>query len=128
MWNPFGSAEAPPHFLVQKDGPVAVVEFQTEEIRDPETAAEVRDELRKLIDADGERALVLDLSRVRYISSTGFAVLIGFGKSCEGAGARLAIVGLHPDVQTGASICGLTRVIAAFAGVPEGVAHVAAGG
>lgn len=126
MWNPFGSSADQPHLRVQPEGPVAVVQFLTEEIRDPEVAAEVREELRALVEPGAPGPIVLDLAKVRYISSTGFAVLIGFGKFCKDGGIPLAIASLHPEVRTGASICGLPRVIPTFGGVAEASGHLTA--
>ena len=53
------------------------------------------------------RRIVLDLSQTHYLSSTAFAVLLGFAKKVEAAGGHLKIAGMQPDVLVGANILGV---------------------
>ncbi len=49
--------------------------------------------------AGGDAGLVLDFSRVDYISSVGLRVLMIAGKAARARGARIAVAGLRPVVQ-----------------------------
>jgi anti-anti-sigma factor len=89
---------------------VAVVEITTEEIKHPEQAQELGAQLRSLLQA-GERRLLLNLRRVTYISSTGFAVLLAFGKAVKELGGEARIGSMHPEIRIGAGIIHLGDII-----------------
>jgi anti-anti-sigma factor len=57
----------------------------------------------------------MDLTDVRYLSSTGFAVLLGLSEKMKAAGGVLKICGLNPDVAVGANIIGLGRLVETYA-------------
>ncbi len=59
---------------------------------------EIRASLRKLIDGKPRR-LVVDLSRVPYVDSSGLAVLIGAMQSLESEGGVLMLAGAQEAVR-----------------------------
>jgi anti-anti-sigma factor len=85
------------------------------EIRSPSVAEEFGRELNDLIGVGGETPrFLLDLSRTGYMSSTGFAVLVGFYKKVTEAGGVLKICGIDANVRVGAEIIGLGRLVEIF--------------
>ncbi len=55
--------------------------------------------------------LVLDLSRLSFIDSTGVHALVETHKRCKEQGTRLAIVPGPPPVQRPFEVCGLTGIL-----------------
>ena len=99
------------HFDLRIHDGVAVASVVTPEIRHPAPAQELGAELSSLLDRDRLTRIVLDLDAVRYLSSTGFAVLLGFAKKVEAAKGQLKLAGMQPDVLVGANIIGLGRIV-----------------
>jgi anti-sigma B factor antagonist len=99
------------HFDLEMIDGVAVAYVTSPEIRHPAPAQELGAELAELVDRDRLTRLVVDLSDTRYISSTGFAVLLSFAKKVQAAKGELKLAGLQPDVMVGANIIGLGRVV-----------------
>jgi anti-anti-sigma factor len=110
------------HFDVRMQGGVAVATVVTPEIRHPGPAQELSSELASLLDRDRHTRIVLDLSHTRYLSSTGFAALLGFAKKVEAAQGQLKIAGMQPDVLVGANIIGLGRIVELHPDVESAVA------
>ena len=73
--------------------------------------------------AGGGAGLVLDFSRVDYISSVGLRVLMIAGKAARARGARIAVAGLRPVVQEIFAISRFNGVVEIF---PTVVAALAA--
>jgi anti-sigma B factor antagonist len=57
------------------------------------------------------RAVVVDLSDVRFVDSTGLGVLVGAYTAVRNAGGRLAVVNDHPAVIKVFTITGLHEVL-----------------
>lgn len=69
---------------------------------------------RKIWDAIGSQrleCLVLDLSRTKYIDSSGLGVLVAAFKRLKEAGGTLKLYGLQPRVKTDLEATGLSKVI-----------------
>ena len=66
---------------------------------DLHVAPEIRASLRKLIDEKPKR-LVVDISRVPYVDSSGLAVLIGAMQSVEHDGGLFMLAGAQEGVMT----------------------------
>lgn len=102
-----------PEFLIEAedlgDG-VTLVRTLVTEVRHPGTATEVGDEIRSLL-SRGLIRLVLDLGHTRYMSSSGFAALMGVARRVAEQGGRVAIGRIHPDVLVGCRIIGLEQLI-----------------
>lgn len=80
-----------------KDSPENV--FSPEGAIDLHVSPEMRASLRAIIDAKPKR-LVVDLSRVPYVDSSGLAVLIGAMQSLEHEGGVFLIAGAQETVRT----------------------------
>jgi anti-sigma B factor antagonist len=65
----------------------------------------------KGVERDGCQALVLDLTAVEFIDSTGLGVLITSGRRLSRAGGRMAIVCANPTVLRLFEITGTDRTL-----------------
>jgi anti-sigma B factor antagonist len=76
-------------------------------------APALRDQLLSAVN-NGKHFLVLDLSAVTFIDSSGFAVLVGALKRVRAYGGGLRVVGADASVQSSMRISGLDRVITMY--------------
>ena len=65
---------------------------------DGHTFEKLDDSLINLL-ASGERYIIVDMSRVPYVSSAGIGVLVGAHREAEKAAGGLALINLSPDVR-----------------------------
>jgi len=72
-------------------------------------ASQVRDAALKLV-SGGRKYLVVDLSGVEYMDSTGLGTLVGLHKRLREAGGQVLIAGAQPRVRKIFDITGLTQV------------------
>jgi len=91
----------------RKNGDCTVVEVSGEV--DVYTASMLREKLADLIDAD-HTDLVVDLTRVGFLDSTGLGVLVGALKKIRGFGGRLQLVIDQEKVMKVFRITALTQV------------------
>lgn len=77
---------------------------------DAYTAPAVKEKLLALQEA-GQVNVLVDLSAVDFVDSTGLATLVAGLKHCRRAGGELMLLGLQPRVRV---IFGLTRLDHAF--------------
>jgi anti-sigma B factor antagonist len=73
--------------------------FSPEGAIDLHVSPELRASLRAIIDDEKPKRLVVDLSRVPYIDSSGLAVLIGAMQSLEHAGGVFLLAGAQDGVR-----------------------------
>lgn len=77
------------------------------------TVDDLREALHSLIDG-GARHLVVDLSQVSFIDSTGLGVLVGARRKVEVRDGSFSIAGANPRLVKLFRITGLTGVFAFF--------------
>lgn len=107
-------------FECEQRGSVSIVK-PMERRMDARSAPEFRRQMNELI-AAGHRQLVLDLSDVDFIDSSGLGAIVSSLKALEGNG-HLLVVGTRPPV---ASLFKLTRMDKVFRMFPETAAALAA--
>jgi anti-sigma B factor antagonist len=73
------------------------------------TAPQLRERLIELID-QGYYRIVVDLSRVEFLDSTGLGVLVGGLKRSRGHDGDLALVCSHPRIMKVFEVTGLNKV------------------
>ena len=98
------------HITTSMVGEVAVVEILAKELRFPHQAQELGTELTLVAGQDWARQLLVNMKHVKYLSSTGFAVLLKLVKQAKDQGAKLKFCNLDPEVRIGADIIGLDKV------------------
>jgi anti-sigma B factor antagonist len=97
----------------------AVVEVDGE--LDLFSAPVLRDELIRL-SGDGQHHLVVELSGLKFMDSSGLGVLIGGAKRATAGGGALCVAGASERVVKVLRVTGLMRVMPAFATLQEAFA------
>ena len=92
-----------------------------EERVDAHSAAELKDRLLKALEDDG-RALVIDLSQVQFIDSSGLGALLSGYKNANLRASGFALVGLQPLVKSMFELTRLHRVFEIYPGIEEALA------
>jgi anti-sigma B factor antagonist len=90
---------------------IAVVEIVTKDITGPKLAQELSAELTQVTQQEWAKQLVVNFRRVRYLSSTGFAVLFGLVTRGKAAGREVRFCNMDSELRVGADIVGLGTVV-----------------
>ncbi|HUW65188.1 MAG TPA: anti-sigma F factor antagonist [Spirochaetia bacterium] len=87
---------------------------------------QVADHLRSALDSamgeKGTRYLVLDLSGVSFIDSSGLGVILGRYRRLAQSGGRVSLVGLSPPVKNVLELSGLLRIMREYSSAGEALA------
>ena len=81
---------------VEKAGDVAVVEIPVEEL-DASNAAELKRDIGPVLDAN--KKVVLDLSRLRFVDSSGLGAMLSCLRQLTGRGGDLRLAGMSKPVR-----------------------------
>ena len=79
---------------------------------DVNTAPQVADELAELTDGEPLTSVVVDVSRLTFLDSTGLRVILAGRESLQGAGATLALDGASGVVERVLEMTGLRGLLA----------------
>jgi anti-sigma B factor antagonist len=101
-----------------KDG-IPVIDVSGE--IDIHTARALRDALTKTVDVGHQRILV-NMSGVRYMDSTGFGTLLGATKRVRSGGGSINLVGCSPSIQKMLRVTRLNTIFGMFDAEDEAVA------
>jgi anti-sigma B factor antagonist len=110
--------------LDNKDGST-VVRFHEERL-DAHNSKELKDYLLQLLD-NGAKKLILDLSEVRFVDSSGLGALLSGHKNAGLREGRFALVGVQSRVQSMFELTRLTRVFDIYPRVEDALANGAGG-
>lgn len=88
---------------------------------DAQTSKAVEEQLLSFIEG-GEHSLVLDLSRLDYISSVGLRVFMLAAKRLKSVNGRMTMAGLQPTVQQIFDIAGFSTMFRIFPTQGEAIA------
>jgi anti-sigma B factor antagonist len=94
-----------------------LLRFHDERI-DAHNSSELKDYLLGLLD-NGAKCLVLDLSEVRFVDSSGLGALLSGLKNAGMRESRYALAGLQPRVQSMFELTRLHRVFEIHPGIDE---------
>jgi anti-sigma B factor antagonist len=92
---------------------------------DAKSAPELQAEILPLVAPD--RALVLDVSRVAYMSSAGLRMLLSIYRQAARSGARLLLAGLSPEIREVMSATGFLDQFTIYDDVESAVKAVGEG-
>ncbi len=81
-------------FALEKQQDIAILKVRERRIY-MNVSEQFREEIRKLLDQD-YKTVILDLSNVSVMNSTGIGVLIAMQSTLEKVNGRLKVVGLQP--------------------------------
>ena len=84
---------------------------------DSSTATEIQEDLRELMPEGG--AVVLDMSRVSYMSSAGLRVLLLVYRDSRDSGLHVALACLSPDVRDVMAATGFLDFFSVFEAAEE---------
>ncbi|MBS1164773.1 MAG: putative anti-sigma-factor antagonist [Proteobacteria bacterium] len=108
--------------LIEKRGSFAVVAIDIKRI-DAQNACMFRDELTALLNA-GSASLILDMSAVEFVDSSGLGALVGVFKSI-GPRGDLALASPRPPVEKMLKLTRMDRVFRLFGTLREAVEAIA---
>jgi anti-anti-sigma factor len=91
-------------------GDVAVVEVLARELRFPNQAQELGDELGLVVAQEWAAKTLINLSRTQFIGSTSFAVFFRLVAEARKQGRSIKFCGMSGDVRIGADIIGLDKL------------------
>jgi len=88
---------------------------------DAHNSGKLKDIILKLLESDGKR-LIVDLSAVRFIDSSGLGALLSGYKNANLHRASLVLAGLQPRVRAMFELTRLNRVFEIYGDVDEALA------
>ena len=108
------------NILMEKHDDTTVLTLKEERV-DAHNAAELKDRILKALEEGGD-ALVIDLSQVQFIDSSGLGALLSGFKNANLRACGFALAGLQPRVKSMFELTRLHRVFEIYAGVEEALA------
>ena len=108
-----------------KSGDVLVVTLNGH--LDTASSLPLEDRLRRLIE-EGATRLLLDLTGVDYVNSSGLKAILVAAKQIEAAGGRFALCGLNANVFMVFEMIGFTRILSILPAREEAVRSLEADG
>jgi anti-anti-sigma factor len=87
------------NLLIQRVGEVTVVDLQEARILDASLVEQLGQELYRLVDGMNRKKLILDFSKVRFLSSAAISVLLVLRKKVAAVRGTLVICGLRRELK-----------------------------
>lgn len=78
---------------------------------DLKTAEPLRDALDKLVDRYRDKNLVLDLTEVEFVDSSGLGVILGRYRRLSSQGRQISLTGVKPSVRAVLELAGVDSII-----------------
>ncbi len=100
------------HLRLGRVGDVIRLEVTSREIQGPDLAKAFIAELTRAVEQEAIGPILLDLERVRYLSSMGYSALFKLVKCARELGRAIRFCRMHPDVRAGAVAVNLPMVVA----------------
>ena len=104
-------AEGFKHLRLAPAGDVLRVEVISKEIQGPDLAKEFIAELNEVVCQEGTGPILVDLGRLRYLSSMGYSALFKMVKCAREKGRPIRFCSMHEDVRVGAVAVNLPLVV-----------------
>jgi len=83
---------------VEDIGDVTVINFIDRKILDEQNIQIIGEQLFGLVEQEGRRKLLLNFGNVEYLSSAALGKLITLNKKLQGAGGRLILCNIDPQI------------------------------
>lgn len=106
-------------FKIEKLDNYTLIQAQEEKL-DTHIAPTLKSEL-VLIAGNGEKNIILDLSKCRYCDSSGLSAILVANRLCKNAGGTFVLTGLNEAVERLITISQLDTVLNITGSVEEGV-------
>ncbi|MEW6363576.1 MAG: STAS domain-containing protein [Acidobacteriota bacterium] len=107
--------------VTEKTGDVHLIRVKEDRLAYPMLAA-FQDEVRRLVDTEGARKLVIDLKEVAYVDSATIGCLIDIYRLLREKQGTLKLSGLQKRVETVLSMTGVHKVLEIHGEASEAVA------
>lgn len=91
---------------------------------DLNVADKLREELDKKIEETNALNLLLDLSKVTFIDSSGLGVILGRYKRISNSGGKVILTGARPHVRNVLALSGLLRIMEEYTSADEALAEI----
>ena len=101
-----------PRLVVQTIKDVTLVTFTDSSVIDAQFIESIRRELFDLVDKQNRSRLILDLSKVQYLSSSALGVLIPLHEKIKKLKGRLVLCGVNSDIRKVFKITKLEKLFA----------------
>lgn len=95
---------------VEDIGDVTVVNFTDKKILDPDNIQIIGEQLFSLVDELGRRKLLLNFSKVEYLSSAALGKLITLNKKVGAASGKLVLCNIDPQIYEVFEITKLNKI------------------
>lgn len=115
------------HLRLGQAGEVALVEVRSQEIQGPDQAKAFIAELTRAVEREEARPILVDLSRVRYLSSMSYSALFKMVKCARERGRPIRFCHMHPDVRVGADAINMSLVVSIHGSAAEALEAFAKG-
>jgi anti-sigma B factor antagonist len=100
------------YFIVQNVRGFTVVEFTTPSLMEQRELEEIGTELYRLVEEEDRRQVVLDFTKVQYVSSQAIGIVINLHrKLADLKKSKLTLCGLGPRLQELIRITRLDRIL-----------------
>lgn len=109
-------------FKIEKHEEFTLIQVLEEKL-DTHIAPTLKSEL-VLISGNGEKNIVLDLSKCRYCDSSGLSSILVANRLCKNAGGTFVLTGLNDAVERLITISQLDTVLNIAATADEGIALI----
>lgn len=101
------------HFTVQQVEKSTVVEFLTPALMDAGELEEIGRDLGSIVEDQDKRLIVLDFTRVQYLSSMAIGIVLTLNKKLSPLkGSKLTLCGVGPKLMELLKITRLDRILA----------------
>ena len=109
-------------FTVDKKDKYSIIKTSAEKL-DSNISPTLKSEL-VLMNADGVRNIIIDLSGTRYCDSSGLSAILVANRLCKNSGGSLVITGLQENVLKLITISQLDSILSIATNVDEGVSMI----
>ena len=77
-------------------------------------AKEFREKIDEQLEQQQKQNLIVDLSQVKFIDSSGLGAILGRYKIIQGMGGKMTIIGANPTVYRILDLSGVMKIITVF--------------
>ena len=104
-------ARMEPFFTTTEDGPHTLVQFQTESLMSTPDLERIGQSLNRLVDEEKRQSVLLDFSKVRYLSSQAIGMIISLHKKLSQSRGSLELLGVNTQLLQLLKITKLDRLL-----------------
>jgi anti-sigma B factor antagonist len=109
--------------VVQNIKDVTVVDFADSSILEAAVIQQIANDIYKLVDNQAKRKLLLDFSRVRFLSSQALGMLLNLRKKVKAIDGDMVLCGLHPELRRIFKVTNLDKIFKFEETEREGLAY-----